>query len=107
MACFTGRSEVVAVLLDAKAEVDICIEDPPHGPYSPLSLAVRKERTEVIEILLEHGALPDQRCVEYAERNEDAKLVAKLKCRIKAHGGAKAHIKEARPSRQGQQQQVI
>ena len=82
------------------------IEDPPHGPYTPLSLACRKERDEVIDLLLSNGAVPDQKCLDYVLAWEDAdeELVKIFRSKMKVSRGS---FEKARPSKAGQPQAFL
>ena len=53
LAAREGHAEVVKVLLEAKAEMNI---GEPYMGETPLGVAIRKGHTEVVLILKEHGA---------------------------------------------------
>lgn len=53
MACFMGHAEIVRELAIRGAKVNFSDNS---IPTSPLSMAVRAGRTEVVKVLIEHGA---------------------------------------------------
>lgn len=54
MACFMGHAEIVRELVLRGAKVNF---NDNSIPNSPLSMAVRAGRTEVVKVLIEHGAV--------------------------------------------------
>ena len=54
MACFRGHAEIVEFLIQAKAKVDVAAEN-----RSPLHMAVSRDHTPIIEMLLKDGANVD------------------------------------------------
>ena len=62
VASFKGHAPVVALLLDAKADIEHVAEGD-----APLTLACRRGRLEVARLLLARGAKPTTRCVEQAQ----------------------------------------
>lgn len=53
MACFMGYAEIVRELLIRGAKVNFPDN---REPTSPLSMAIKGKRTEVVKVLIEHGA---------------------------------------------------
>ena len=54
IACFMGHSEIVRELSIRGAKVNFSDN---NAPTSPLSMAVRAGKTEVVKVLIEHGAV--------------------------------------------------
>ena len=54
IACFLGHAEIVRELAIRGAKVN---SSDNNAPTSPLSMAVRAGKTEVIKVLIEHGAV--------------------------------------------------